>query len=74
MSTAEKLAANLDAMADHSALAMLANRRNRLNGTLEAVKCVPRSRGDQLESLIVVITADFAFRHFAPHLNGIERD
>lgn len=71
MSTAEKLAANLDAMADHFTLAMLANRRNRLNGTLEAVKCVPRSRGDQLESLIVFITADFAFRHAAPHLNGI---
>jgi hypothetical protein len=67
MRTAEKLAANLDAMADHSAMAMLANRRNRLNGTLEAVKCVPCSSGDQLESLIVFITADFASRHLAPH-------
>jgi hypothetical protein len=67
MSTAEKLAANLDAMPYHSALAMLANRRNRLNGTFEAVKCVSRSSGDQLEGLIVFITADFAFRHLAPH-------
>jgi hypothetical protein len=67
MSTAEKLAANFDAMADHTALAMFANRRNRLNGTLEAVKCMPRSGRDQLESLIVFITTDFASRHLAPH-------
>ena len=67
MSTAEKLAANLDAMANHSALAMLANRRNRLNSTLEAVKCMPRSGGDQLESLVVFVAANFASGHLAPH-------
>src|SRR5258708_29719705 len=68
MSAAEKPTTNLHTMADYSALTMLANGRNRLNGTLEAVKRVPCPGGDQLESLVVFITANFAFRHLAPLL------
>ena len=68
MSAAEKAAANLYPMADYSALAMLTNGRDRLNCTLEAVERVPCPGGDQLESLVVFITANFAFRHLAPPL------
>jgi hypothetical protein len=63
MSTAEKATANLYSMAYHSALAMLTNRGNGLNRTLKAVERVACARSDQLESLIVFITANFAFRH-----------
>jgi hypothetical protein len=68
VSTAEKATANLHPMANHSALAMFANRRNCLNRTLEAVERVPCSGGYQLESLVVFVTAYFAFRHVAPQL------
>jgi len=46
VSTAEKATTNLHTMTDHSAFAMLTTGRDRLNGTLEAVECVPRPGGD----------------------------
>jgi hypothetical protein len=63
MCAAEKAAANFNSVANYFALAMLTNRRNRLDCTFEAVKCVPRSCGYQFECLIVFISANFAFRH-----------
>ena len=62
MGAAEELAANLDSVANYSALAMLTNRRNRLNRALKAVKCVPRTGGNQFEGLVI-----FAFCHLPPH-------
>jgi len=59
---AEKAAANLHAVANHSAVAMFTNRRNRLNRTLEAIECVSRPGCYQLESLVVLVTTNFAFR------------
>ena len=66
MSAAEKALTNLHTMADYSALAMLTDGSNRLNGTLQTVEGVSCPGGYQLESLIVLVTANFAFRHMAP--------
>jgi hypothetical protein len=70
MSTAEKSAADFHAMADHTALAMLADRRDGLNGALKAVESMPSASRNQLESLVIFITANFAFRHMAPHFSA----
>jgi len=70
MSTAEKSAADFHAMADHTALAMLADRRDGLNGALKAVESVPGAGRDQLESLVILIAANFAFCHLAPHFSA----
>src|SRR5215469_12303268 len=66
MSTAEKAAANLHSMPDHPALAVLANRRYSLYCAFEAVERVPYAGGYQFESLVVLVTANFAFRHLPP--------
>ena len=66
MSAAEKAPPYLHTMADYSALAMLTDGSNRLNRTLQTVERMPCPGGDQLESLIVLVTANFAFRHLAP--------
>jgi hypothetical protein len=63
MRTAEKAAAYLYTVADHPALAMLANWRHRLNGAFQAVERVPRPRRDQLEALVIVIATNFASSH-----------
>ena len=68
MRAAEKAAANLHAVANHSAVAMFTNRRNRLNRTLEAIECVSRPGCYQLESLVVLVTTNFAFGHGTPRL------
>jgi hypothetical protein len=65
--TAEEMAANFYSMANHSAPAMFTNRRDRADRTFKAVELVPRTRYDQLECLVVLITAYFVFRHLPPH-------
>jgi hypothetical protein len=65
--TAEEMAANFYSMANHSAPAMFTNRRDRVDRTFKAVELVPRTRYDQLECLVVLITAYFAFSHLPPH-------
>lgn len=50
MSTAEKAAADFDAVADYSALAVLANPRDRLDCAHKAVERLPRSRHKRLKS------------------------
>jgi hypothetical protein len=67
MGAAEELAANLDSVANYSALAMFTNGRNRLNRALKAVKCVPRPGSNQFEGLVIFIAANFAFCHLPPH-------
>lgn len=63
MSTAEEPVANFYPMPDHAAMAVLADRCDRLNRALEAVKRVPRPGGNQFKALVVVIAAHFAFGH-----------
>jgi hypothetical protein len=63
MSTAEKAPADFHSMADHAALAMLADWRDRLDCALKAVERVARSRCNQFKSFVVIITANFAFCH-----------
>jgi hypothetical protein len=70
MSTAEEATTHFYAVPDDPALAVLTDRGNGLNCTLKAVECVVRSSRNQLESLVVFITADFAFRHVAPPLRA----
>ena len=66
MSTAEKAAAYFYTMADHLALAMLANWRNRLNGAFHTVERVPRPGGDQLEAFVIFVAANLASSHGLP--------
>jgi hypothetical protein len=63
MGTAVEMTSDFYTVPDHPALAMLANRRNRLNCTFEAVECMLLTGGDQLESFIVLVAADFALGH-----------
>jgi hypothetical protein len=51
------------AVADDSALAMLAPRRECVNRTFEAVKRVPLARHGDLKRLVVVVPANFANAH-----------
>ena len=66
---AEELSRHFDAMADHAALAVLADGCHSVDGALEAVEGVPRAGGFDVESLIVVIPADFALWHMSPSLH-----
>ncbi len=64
---AEDLVSRLDAVADHPAAAMPAFRGKCVNGALEAVEVMGISPlRDDLEGLVVVVTANFAF-----HTSGI---
>src|SRR5438445_9599970 len=65
---AEKATANLHAVTNHSAPAMLTDWRNRLDRALEAIERVPGTGGDQFESLIVLVATNLAFRHTTPRL------
>lgn len=66
MSTAEEPAANLHSMADDSAFAVFANRRNGLNRTFKTVECVPSASGNHIESLVVFVATNFACCHLPP--------
>src|SRR5215472_4120538 len=66
MSAAEKAPSHFHTVADYSALAVLTGGSNRLNRTLQTVESMPCAVGYQLESLVVFIAANFAFRHLAP--------
>jgi hypothetical protein len=63
MGTTEEVPVNLDAMADDSAFAVLANRGHRLDRTLEAVEDMTRTGRNNLEALVVIIAANFARGH-----------
>ena len=51
----------LNAVADDPAAALLAGRRQRMDRALEAVKDVSSVAAQQLEGLVVVVAAHFAF-------------
>jgi hypothetical protein len=62
----EEVAAHLDAVADHLAAAVLANRSNGMNRALEAVEDVPGAGRHDFEALVVIVTTDLTSRHFSP--------
>jgi len=63
MSTAEESAANFHAVSNDSALAVFANRRNRLDCTFKAVESVMGAGCCQFETFVIVIATNLANRH-----------
>jgi hypothetical protein len=63
MRAAEELPAYFDAMANHAALAVLADGRHGLDRTFETVEGVPLPGRLDVEGFIVIIPADFALGH-----------
>jgi hypothetical protein len=63
VSTAEEVIADFNTVADHPALAMFADGSNGLDRTFEAVEGMPRACSDQIKTLVIVITTNFAYCH-----------
>jgi hypothetical protein len=63
MRTTEKVTADFNSVADHTAFAMFANGCDGLDRTFEAVERMPRARGNQLETFVIVISTNFASCH-----------
>ena len=61
--TAEDFTVRFHTVADDTALAVRANRRQRVDGALEAVESVALSAHDHFKRLVIIIFANFAFRH-----------
>ena len=63
MDTTENFSVRFDAVADDTAIAVRANRRQRVNCALEAIKGVALSAHDDFKRLVIIVLADFACRH-----------
>jgi len=63
MRAAEESTIDLYSMPDHPAAAVLANRRHRLNRTLETVERMPRTGSSHFKALVILVTANFALGH-----------
>src|SRR3954471_3389178 len=63
MGTAEVGVVGLDPVPDHLASAVGADRRQLVDGALEAVEDMPLPRRDDLEGEVVIVPAHLAFRH-----------
>ena len=63
MSATEKSAADFGSVSYDFATAMLADRSDRLNCALEAVKNVMRLRHNNFKAFIVLIPTDFTLSH-----------
>jgi hypothetical protein len=63
MDTAEDFAVRFDAVPDDTAIAVRANRRQRMDCALEAVEDVTLSAHDHFKRLVVFVFANFACRH-----------
>jgi hypothetical protein len=59
----EELPFNLDTMANHFALTMLADGSHRLDCALKAIERVPRPSGFDDKSLVIFVATDFAICH-----------
>jgi hypothetical protein len=66
MCATEEASLNLDPMADHFALTMLADGSHRLDRALETIECMPRSSGFDYKDLVVFVATDFAICHRTP--------
>lgn len=60
---AEEPSTNFRPMPDDFAAAVFADRRYAMNCAFEAIENMPGARRDKLETLVVIISADFALGH-----------
>jgi hypothetical protein len=63
MDTTENFSVRFDAVADNTAVAVGANRRERMDCALEAIKDVALSADDNFKRLVIFVPANFAFSH-----------
>ena len=63
MDAAKDLSIGFHAVADHPAVAVRANRRERVDCALEAIEGVMLAGNDYLKRLVIFIFANFAFSH-----------
>jgi hypothetical protein len=63
MDTAKDLSIGFHPVADHPAMAVRADWRQRVDRALEAVKRVVLARNNHLKRFVVFIFANFAFSH-----------
>ena len=63
MDTTEDLSVRFDAVPDDTAVAVGANRRQRVDCALEAIEGVTLSAHDDFKRLVVFVFANFACRH-----------
>jgi hypothetical protein len=63
---AEKAPLDLGSVTDDPATAILAGRRQSVDGTLEAIKDMPLTSDNDFERLVVIVAAYFAPSHLAP--------
>jgi len=61
--TTEDFSVCFNAVADDTAIAVRANRRQRVNCALEAIERLALSAHDDFKRLVIIVLADFAFRH-----------
>jgi len=61
--TTEDFSVRLDAVADDTTVAVRANRRQRVDRALEAIKGVTFSGDDDFKRLVIFVLANFACRH-----------
>ena len=61
--TTEDFSVRFDAVAHDTAIAMRANRRQRVDCALEAIKDVALSAHDDFKRIVVIVVADFALSH-----------
>ena len=63
MDTTEDFAVRFDAVPDDTAIAVRANRRQRMDCALEAIEGVTLSAHDDFKCLVIFVLANFASRH-----------
>jgi len=63
MDTAEDFSVRFHTVADDTAAAVRANRRQRVDCAFEAVESVTLSAHDDFKRLVIIIPANFAFSH-----------
>lgn len=63
MDTTEDFSVGFDAVAHDTATAVRANRRQRVDCALEAIKGVTLSAHNNFKHLVIIVFADFAFSH-----------
>jgi hypothetical protein len=63
MDAAKDLSINFHAVADYPALAVRANRGERMDCAFEAIEGVVLACNDHLKRLVIIIFANFAFSH-----------
>jgi hypothetical protein len=63
MCTAEEVTTNFDSVSDYSTVAVFANWRHGLDCALKAVEGVSRACGDDIETLVIIVSTNLASGH-----------